>query len=96
MKYEISERDLNELSDAFLCLKTKNEIKKFLKDLCSTLELTNLVDRYKIAQRVYKGMPYRKISENLKCSTTTVTRVAAWVNQGKGGFQTVFERLDIK
>jgi TrpR-related protein YerC/YecD len=94
MKYEISERDLNELSSAFLCLESKNEMKKFLKDLCSTLELTNLVERFKIAQRVYKGVPYRKISENLGCSTTTVTRVAAWVNQGRGGYQTVFDRLE--
>jgi TrpR-related protein YerC/YecD len=93
MNQQISERDMNLLCSALLVLETKNEVKKFLTDITSPTELTHIVERLKIAQRVLKGTPYRTIAKNLNCSTTTVSKVAAKVLHGSGGLQKGISRL---
>lgn len=93
MNAQISERDMNLICDAFLSLDTKNEVKKFLSDLLTPKELTSCVERMKIAKKVHANIPYRRIASALECSTTTVTKVAARVNQGQGGYLKVFERI---
>jgi TrpR-related protein YerC/YecD len=93
MNAQISERDMNLICDAFLCLDSKNEVKKFLSDLLTPKELTSVVERMKIAKKVHTQTPYRQIAETLKCSTTTVTKVANRVNQGQGGYLKVLERI---
>jgi len=85
----------NELFEAILALKTKDECNKFFRDLCTLEEMTDLTDRWQMVKLIVKGQSYRNIAEKLKVSTTTVARVANWLNQGKGGYQLIVNRLKI-
>ena len=81
------------LFKAILSLKTVKETEKFFRDLCTVEELKDMSERWKIARLLNKGLAYRKIAEKLNVSTTTVSRVALWLNNGEGGYQLVLSRL---
>jgi TrpR-related protein YerC/YecD len=86
---------LNELWRAILKLKTPKECASFFRDLCTLEELRALSERWQSAVRIAQGEPYRDIAKDLKMSTTTVARVAHWLNHGKGGYKLVLKRLKI-
>jgi TrpR-related protein YerC/YecD len=83
----------SELFTAILTLKTPDEARNFFYDLCTPAELEGLVDRWRVAQLLLQKIPYRKIAENTKVSTATIVRVARFLNNGFGGYQTVMKRL---
>lgn len=86
----------NELFEAILALKTKDECNKFFRDLCTLEEMADLTDRWQMVKLIVKGKSYRDIASTLNVSTTTVARVANWLNQGKGGYKLIVNRLNIK
>ena len=82
------------LFEAILSLETVKEAEAFFRDLCSIDEIKFMSERWEIAKLVYKGLPYRKISDKLNVSTTTVNRVALWLNNGEGGYKAVLDKLN--
>jgi len=83
---------LDELADALLSLRTRDEARRFLRDLCTLGELEALVHRWQIARLVDEGRPYLEIAERVGASTTTVTRVAHWLQYGTGGYRAALDR----
>src|SRR4051794_28266563 len=83
---------LDELCDAFLALRDRDEVARFLRDLCTLGELEALTHRLQVARMVARGIPYAAVAEEIGASTTTVTRVAHWLRHGEGGYRTVLER----
>lgn len=83
---------LDELADAFLALRSRDEARRFLRDLCTLAELEALAHRWQIARLLDEGLPYLEIADRVPASTTTVTRVAHWLNHGSGGYGTALER----
>lgn len=77
------------LAKAFLKLKTEQEVANFLRDLLTIKELEEFANRLEMARLLKKGMPYKKIADKLKVSTTTVTRTAHWLFRGSGGYEKV-------
>ena len=47
-----------------------------------------MADRWRVAQLLAEGMPYREIHENTGVSTATVTRVARALTYGEDGYRT--------
>ena len=90
------QKRLDRLYSAVLSLKTKDECAAFLRDLCTVSELEAMSERLAIAERVSKEESYLSIAGDLGASTTTVTRVAHWLNHGLGGYGTVISRLQKK
>jgi TrpR-related protein YerC/YecD len=88
-----SEKRLDRLYGALLSLKNKEECAVFLRDLCTVSELEAMGERLAIAERVAKDESYLSIAGDLGASTTTVTRVAHWLNHGMGGYRAVLNRL---
>ncbi len=88
-----SEKRLERLYEGILSLKTKDECAAFLRDLCTLSELEAMSERMAIAERVAKDESYVSIAGDLGASTTTVTRVAHWLNHGMGGYRAVLNRL---
>lgn len=84
---------LDDLADAFLSLRTRDECRRFLRDLCTLGELEALAHRWQIARLVDEGRPYLEIAERVRTSTATVTRVAQWVRHGAGGYGIALERV---
>ncbi len=89
----LNRKRMERLYDAFLSLKTKEECALFMRDLCTVSELEAMSERLAIAERVSKDESYLSIASDLGASTTTVTRVAHWLNHGMGGYRAVLNRL---
>ena len=80
------------LCDAISSLETIDECRRFLKDLCTPAELQALVDRWQVVEYLQQGLPYRKIHDLTGVSVTTIGRVARFLTDGFGGYQTAIER----
>ena len=87
--------DSESLYDAFLALKTREEVKDFLSDLCTPSEIRAFVERWHVARLLHEGgRTYREIAEEAEASTTTVVRVARFLKEMPfHGYQRVLERL---
>ena len=84
---------LDALADAILLLRTRDEVRRFLRDLCTLPELEALSHRWQTALLLERGMPYLEIAERVPTSTATVTRVAQWLRHGAGGYRVALDRL---
>ena len=83
---------LDELAGATLTLRNRDELKRFLRDLCTLGELEALAHRWQIVRLLDEGVPYVEIAERVHTSTATVTRVAQWLRHGTGGYRLVLRR----
>jgi TrpR-related protein YerC/YecD len=86
-------RDLHDLSEALLNLQSRDEVERFLRDLCTISELEAMGHRWAAARLVDKGLPYLEVAQRTHASTTTVTRVAHWLRYGEGGYRLALDRL---
>ena len=93
MKYKPEDRLQKQLADSFLALQTQQDVLNYLRDLMTPAEIREFSKRLEIARLLQEGkMSYLEISEKLGVSTTTVTRVAQWLNNGCGGYKQVLSR----
>ncbi len=83
---------LDDLCDALLALRTRDEAAAFLRDVCTIAELEALGHRLAAARLIDAGVPYAEVARRVGGSTTTVTRVAHWLRHGEGGYRTVLDR----
>ena len=83
---------LNDLADAFATLETRDEFRRFLRDLCTLSELEAMAHRWEVARLLEQGLPYLEIAQRTGASTTTVTRVAHWLRYGEGGYRLALDR----
>ena len=82
-----------ELWEAILLLKNKEECRKFFRDLCTLEEIIAMADRWQAAKMVSQKLDYRTIAKKIGMSTTTVARVSRWLNYGDGGYRLILKRL---
>jgi TrpR-related protein YerC/YecD len=85
------------LYDAFLALKTREEVHDFLADLCTPSEIRAFTERWHVARLLHQGgRTYREIAEDAQASTTTVVRVARFLREMPfHGYQRVLERMGL-
>lgn len=87
---------LDDLADAVLTLHTRDEARRFLRDLCTLPELEALTHRWQTAKLLEQHVPYVEIAERVPTSTATVTRVAQWLRNGTGGYRIALGRTPTK
>lgn len=63
----------------------------FLEDLFTPSEYEEIVRRWQIVKRLYKGLPQRKIANSLRVGIGTVTRGSRELLDKKGGFRRVLK-----
>ena len=83
---------LKKLASALLSIKKEKDMLSFLRDPCTLEELEELSSRWKVAQMIAQGMPYRKIAEKTGVSTATITRIAHWLKHGEGGYEEAIQK----
>src|SRR5215213_5045874 len=83
---------LDDLADAVLTLRTRDEARRFLRDLCTFPELEALAHRWQTVRLLEEGVPYLDIAQRVPTSTATVTRVAQWLRHGTGGYRIALDR----
>ena len=81
------------LFSAILSLKDTKEARAFFRDLCTMAEIEDMSERWQVAQLLDQGKTYREIAKKLNVSTTTVSRVASWLNNGTNGYRLILDRL---
>ena len=87
-------KETDSLFQAILGLKSVKEAEDFFRDLCTVEELADMRDRWQIARLLSGGLTYRDIAGELKVSTTTVNRVAFWLQNGTGGYTSALSRTN--
>jgi TrpR-related protein YerC/YecD len=79
---------------ALAALKTPEEVRAFLRDLCTPAEIQAMADRWAAVEPLERGMSYREIHKLTGVSLTTIGRVARFLKSGNGGYLTAARRLD--
>ena len=77
------------LCGALTQCKTEEEIANFLRDIGTLSELQAWSERFEVAKQLAQGVTYREIAIRTGASTTTVTRVAKFLENGEGGYRKV-------
>lgn len=85
-------RTENALFRAIHSLQDVHECRNFFKDLCTPAELQALVDRWQVVNLLQEDLPYRRIHELTGVSVTTIGRVARFLTDGFGGYETAIQR----
>lgn len=81
------------LYKAVLCLENENECKRFLRDLLTDSEIKEFSNRWKAAQLLDQKVPYETIEKLTGMSSTTVARIAKWLNGEIGGYRLVIDKI---
>ena len=81
------------LCQALLTLRTVDECRNFLRDLCTPAELQALADRWTVVGLLQAGRPYREIAKQTCVSVTSIGRVARYLGAGNGGYELAARRL---
>lgn len=81
------------LCTAIAALRDAEEVRAFLRDLCTPAELQAMADRWSVVDYLSRGLPYREIHQLTGVSVTTIGRVARFLASGHGGYGLVAQRL---
>jgi TrpR-related protein YerC/YecD len=84
-----------DLFDAVSSMRSAEEARELLLDLCTPAELEALSDRWRVVPYLLRGVPYREIHDLTAVSVTTIGRVARCLTMGKGGYQLAARRLNL-
>ncbi len=93
MNKKLKNDSVDQLFNAVLCLKTKEECYTFFEDLCTVNELLSLSQRFEVAGMLKSHKTYLEIAEKTGASTATISRVNRSLNYGNDGYNMIFERL---
>ena len=74
------------LCTALAGCRTEEEVANFLRDIGTLSELKAWSERLEVAKELARGLTYRQVAKNTGASTTTVTRVAKFIESGEGGY----------
>ncbi|GLI20212.1 hypothetical protein TSYNTROPHJE_20250 [Tepidanaerobacter syntrophicus] len=85
---------IDQLFEAILLLKDKDECYRFFQDICTVGELQAMAQRLQVAIMLKEGRTYTDIAEATGASTATISRVKRFLHYGSDGYNLVLERLE--
>ena len=89
-------KSVENLFDAILTLKTREECYRFFEDVCTVNEILDLAQRFDVACMLTDGSIYTEISKETGASTATISRVNKCLQYGSEGYKLVMDRLKEK
>lgn len=89
-------QDIDQLYEAILTLKTKEECYRFFEDLCTIKEIFDMAQRLKVAKMLMDKRPYTEIVLETKASTATISRVNKSLIYGAEGYHLYFNKIKQK
>lgn len=81
------------LIEAVLAMRSPDELRALLQDLCTPAELEAIADRWRVVPLLLQGTAYREIHDRTGVSVTTVGRIARCLELGAGGYRLAAERV---
>lgn len=92
----LNDENLDFLYETILLLNTKEEVEKYLSDLCTIPELKVISQRAVVAKMLSQESNYQDIVKKTGASTATISRVNRSLQYGAGGYEIIFSRLEEK
>jgi len=89
-------KDIEDLFDAILKLKTKEECYRFFEDLCTVKEVQDMAQRLRVAFLLNQKVSYQLISQETHASTATISRVNKALIYGADGYRLILDQLNSK
>ena len=83
----------DQLCTALLSLKTQEEARAFLEDICTIKEFLDLSQRLEVARLLQSGASYSTITKATGASTATISRVSKCCEYGSGGYRIAIDAL---
>ena len=96
MGYEskLKSDDVDQLFDAVLTLKDREDCYRFFEDICTINEIHSIAQRLQVARLLYQKRTYNEIEAVTNASTATISRINKCLLYGADGYQRVLERMD--
>ena len=94
MSRSIRTTQVDELFDAILSLRSREECYRFFEDVCTANELLAIAQRFEVAGMLTRKKTYLEIAEKTGASTATISRVNRALLYGSDGYGMVLERMD--
>lgn len=94
MNPKIKTEAVDDLFEAILQLKTKEECYLFFEDVCTINEILSLSQRFEVAGMLREKKTYLEIAEKTGASTATISRVNRSLIYGNDGYAMVFDRMN--
>ena len=95
MESKLKSEVVDELFDAVLALKNKEECYAFFEDLCTVNEIKSISQRFAVAKMLTQKKVYSDIVQKTGASTATISRVNRSLHYGCDGYVMLFKRLGI-
>ncbi len=89
-------QQLDQMFDAMLSIKTREEFYQLFDDLATMNEIQSLAQRLQVAKMLNDGDTYSQIEKETKASTATISRVRRCLDYGSDGYKIVLERMKDK
>lgn len=89
----IKDSNTDKLATAFVSVRSVEEAYRFLADLCTISEITEMSKRLTAAEMLREGNTYNEIAEKTGLSTATITRVNRALRYGNDGYSMVLDRI---
>ena len=88
-------RPTEDLATALASLRSDEEARLLLRDLCTPAEVRTLAERWQVAKLLDEGkLTYREIHDATGVSTTTIVRVARFLKEEQnGGYRLLLDRM---
>ena len=81
------------LVTAFQHIRSYEDMRRFLADLCTESEIELLAKRFQAADMLNESIPYTLIQRETGLSSATVAKVAKAMTQGEGGLVSALLRI---
>lgn len=93
---EEKKKYLGEFYSMMALLKSRDQVKRFLKDLLTLSEVVMISRRIQIAKLLLEGHTHEQIRNKLKVGLTNISQVEKWLNNGFGGYKEVIREYKKK
>lgn len=87
----------DELYEALLLISNRDEMARFMKDLCTPQEISAFAERWRVCKLLAeKDLSYRDIHQQTGASLATITRVARFLRtEPHQGYTAVLQKIKI-
>ena len=90
---KVKDANTDKLAEAIVSVRSVDEVYRFLSDLCTISEITEMSKRLTAAKMLRDGSTYNEIAEKTHLSTATITRVNRALRYGSDGYAMVLDRI---
>lgn len=96
MSRSIKDEFTDQLFDAILMLRNREECYNFFEDIATISEIKALGQRLEVAKMLRTGATYEEIVEKTGVSTATISRVKRSLYYGADGYNLILDRMGIR